>query len=133
MGLDNAERQARWRAKQNAEIERLRKAAAEQAEQLAEARREIEIAVLERENATLKMALAHERNRPAEAKTKAAKPAAPPTEPSGEDLRIALSESQAAMRDHPQASSGLVMDNVDEVIDYWLKQDGIPRGGFRVP
>jgi len=133
MGLDNAERQARWRAKQNAEIERLRKATAEQAEQLAEARREIEIAVLERENATLKMALAHERNRPAEAKTKAAKPAAPPTEPSGEDLRIALSESQAAMRDHPQASSGLVMDNVDEVIDYWLKQDGIPRGGFRVP
>ena len=133
MDLDNAERQARWRAKQNAEIERLRKATAEQAEQLAEARREIEIAVLERENATLKMALAHERNRPAEAKTKAAKPAAPPTEPSGEDLRIALSESQAAMRDHPQASSGLVMDNVDEVIDYWLKQDGIPRGGFRVP
>ena len=45
MGLDNAERQARWRA--NAEIERLRKAAAEQAEQLAEARREIEIAILE--------------------------------------------------------------------------------------
>jgi len=126
-------RQAPWRANQNAEIERLRKATAEQAEQLAEARREIEIAVLERENATLKMALAHERNRPAEAKTKAAKPAAPPTEPSGEDLRIALSESQAAMRDHPQASSGLVMDNVDEVIDYWLKQDGIPRGGFRVP
>ena len=63
------------------------------------------------------MALAHERKRPAEAKTKAAKPAAPPTEPGGEDLRIALSELQAAMRDHPQASSGLVMDNVDEVID----------------
>ena len=62
MGLDNAERQAPWRAKQNAEIERLRKAAAEQAEQLAEARREIEIAVLERENATLKMALAMSAN-----------------------------------------------------------------------
>ena len=74
MGLDNAERQARWRAKQNAEIERLRKATAEQAEQLAEARREIEIAVLERENATLKMALAHERKQHAEAKTRAAKP-----------------------------------------------------------
>ena len=88
MGLDNAERQAPWRAKQNAEIERLRKAAAEQAEQLAEARREIEIAVLERENATLKMALAHERKRPAEAKTKAAKPAAPPTEPGGEDRAL---------------------------------------------
>ncbi|MFZ0025654.1 MAG: hypothetical protein WAK72_05590, partial [Pseudolabrys sp.] len=66
MGL-NAERHARWRA--NAEIERLRKAAAEQAEQLAEARREIEIAVLERENATLKMALARERKQHAEAKT----------------------------------------------------------------
>ena len=74
MGLDNAERQAPWRAKQNAEIERLRKAAAEQAEQLAEARREIEIAVLERENATLKMALAHERKRPAEAQTKPPSP-----------------------------------------------------------
>ena len=131
MDLDNAERQARWRAKQNAEIERLRKAAAEQAEQLAEARREIEIAVLERENATLKMALAHERKQHAEAKTSAAKPAAPPTEPGGEDPRIALSESQAAMREHLEAC-GLVMDNVDEELD-WLKQDGsIQRGGFTV-
>jgi len=142
MGLDNAERQARWRAKQNAEIERLRKATAEQAEQLAEARREIEIAVLERENATLKMALARERKqhaeaktRPAkqhaEAKTRAAKPAAPPTEPGGQDPRIAPSDAQAAMRNHLEAC-GLVMDdNVDEVID-WLKQDGIQRGGFTV-
>ena len=112
MGLDNAERQARWRAKQNAEIERLRKAAAEQAEQLAEARREIEIAVLERENATLKMALAHERKHGhAEAKTKAAKPAAPPTEPGGEDPRIAPSDAQAAMRNHLEAC-GLVMDEM---------------------
>ena len=132
MGLDNAERQARWRAKQNAEIERLRKTAAEQAEKLAEARKEIEIAVLERENATLKMALAHERKQHAEAKTRAAKPAAPPTEPGGEDPRIALSDAQiAAMRDHLEAC-GLVMDdNVDEVID-WLKRDGIQRGGFTV-
>ena len=137
MGLDNAERQARWRAKQNAEIERLRKAAAEQAEQLAEARREIEIAVLERENATLKMALAHERTqhaeakKHAEAKTRAARPAAPPTEPGGGDPRIAPSESQAAMREHLEAC-GLVMDdNVDEVIDR-LKQDGIQRGGVTV-
>ena len=131
MDLDNAERQARWRAKQNAEIERLRKAAAEQAEQLAEARREIEIAVLERENATLKMALARERKQHAEAKTKAAKPAAPPTEPGGQDPRIAPSDAQAAMRNHLEAC-GLVMDdNVDEVID-WLKQDGIQRGGFTV-
>ena len=131
MNLENAERQARWRAKQNAEIERLRKAAAEQAEQLAEARREIEIAVLERENATLKMALAHERKQHAEAKTKVAKPAAPPTEPGGQDTRIAPSDAQAAMRNHLEAC-GLVMDdNVDEVID-WLKQDGIQRGGFTV-
>ena len=70
----------------DAEIERLRQAAAEQAEQLVEARREIEIAVLERESARLKTALAHERKqlaeakKLAEAKTRAAKPAAPPTE-----------------------------------------------------
>ena len=75
MGLDNAERQARWRAKRSAEIERLRKVAAEQSEQLAEARREIEIVALERENATLKKALAHEREQHAEAKTRAAKAA----------------------------------------------------------
>ena len=75
MGLDNAERQARWRAKRNTEIERLRKVAAEQSEQMAEARREIEIAALERENATLKKALAHEREQHAEAKTRAAKAA----------------------------------------------------------
>ena len=125
MGLDNADRQARWRAKQNVEIERLRKAAAEQAEQLAEARREIEIAVLERENATLKMALAHERKQHAEArkhakaKTRAARPAAPPTEPGSKDPRIAPSDAQAAMREQLEAC-GLVMDNDDEVID-WLK------------
>ena len=124
MGL-NAERHARWRA--NAEIERLRKAAAEQAEQLAEARREIEIAVLERENAT---ALAHERKqlaeakKLAEAKTRAAKPAAPPAEPGG-DPRIAPSDAQAAIRERLEAC-GLVMDNVDEEID-WLKC--IVRGG----
>ena len=75
MGLDNAERQARWRAKRGAEIERLRKVAAEQSEQMAEARREMEIAALERENATLKKALAHEREQHAEAKTRAAKAA----------------------------------------------------------
>ena len=75
MGLYNAERQARWRAKRSAEIERLRKVAAEQSEQMAEARREIEIAALERENATLKKALAHEREQHAEAKTRAAKAA----------------------------------------------------------
>ena len=34
------------------------------------------------------------------------------------------------MREHLEAC-GLVMDNVDEVID-WLKQDGIVRGGFTV-
>ena len=73
MGLYNAERQARWRAKRGAEIERLRKVAAEQSEQMAEARREIEIVALERENATLKKALAHEREQHAEAKTGAAK------------------------------------------------------------
>jgi hypothetical protein len=128
MGL-NAERHARWRA--NAEIERLRKAAAEQAEQLAEARREIEIAVLERETATLKTALAHERKqlaeakKLAEAKTRAAKPAAPPAEPGGEDPRIAPSDAQAAIRERLEAC-GLVMDNVDEEID-WLKC--IVRGG----
>ena len=122
MGL-NAERHARWRA--NAEIERLRKAAAEQ---LAEARREIEIAVLERENAT---ALAHERKqlaeakKLAEAKTRAAKPAAPPAEPGGEDPRITPSDAQAAIRERLEAC-GLVMDNVDEEID-WLKC--IVRGG----
>ena len=125
MGL-NAERHARWRA--NAEIERLRKAAAEQAEQLAEARREIEIAVLERETAT---ALAHERKqlaeakKLAEAKTRAAKPAAPPAEPGGEDPRITPSDAQAAIRERLEAC-GLVMDNVDEEID-WLKC--IVRGG----
>src|SRR5262245_19249569 len=125
MGL-NAERYARWRA--NAEIQRLRKAAAEQAEQLAEARREIEIAVLERENAT---ALAHERKqlaeakKLAEAKRRAAKPAAPPAEPSGEDPRIAPSDAQAAICERLEAC-GLVMDNVDEEID-WLKS--IVRGG----
>ena len=75
MGLYNAERQARWRAKRGAEIERLRKVAAEQSEQMAEARREIEIVALERENATLKKALAHEREQHAEAKTRAAKAA----------------------------------------------------------
>jgi len=75
MGLDNAERQARWREKGSAEIERLRKAAAGQSEQLVEARREIEIAALELENATLKKALAHERKEHAEAKTRAAKAA----------------------------------------------------------
>ena len=74
MGLNNAERQARWRTKRDAEIELLRKAAAEQSERLAEARREIEIV------AALKMGLAHERKQHAEAKTRAAKPAAPPTE-----------------------------------------------------
>ena len=74
MGLNNAERQARWRTKRDAEIELLRKAAAEQSERLAEARREIEIV------AALKMGLAHEREQHAEAKTRAAKPAAPPTE-----------------------------------------------------
>ena len=51
----------------DAEIERLREAAAELSEQLAEARREIEI-VLARENAALKMALAHERKQHAAAK-----------------------------------------------------------------
>ena len=61
MGLSNAERQARWCTKWDAEIERLRKVAAEQSEQLAEAQREIEIVALARENAALKMALAHER------------------------------------------------------------------------
>ena len=111
----------------DAEIERLRKAAAEQAEQLAEARREIEIAVLERENATLKKALAHGRKQLAEAraKTRAAKPAAPPAEPGGEDPRIAPSDAQAAIRERLEAC-GLVMDNVDEEID-WLKC--IVRGG----
>ena len=127
MGL-NAERHARWRA--NAGIERLRQAAAEQAEQLAEARREIEIAVLERESARLKTALAHERKQLAEAKelaeakTRAAKPAAPPAEPGGE-ARIAPSDAQAAIRERLEAC-GLVMDNVDEEID-WLKC--IVRGG----
>ena len=72
MGLYNAERQARWRAKRGAEIERLRKVAAEQSEQMAEARREMEIVALERENATLKKALAHEREQHAEAKARAA-------------------------------------------------------------
>ena len=111
----------------DAEIERLRKAAAEQAEQLAEARREIEIAVLERETATLKTALAHGRKQLAEAraKTRAAKPAAPPAEPGGEDPRIAPSDAQAAIRERLEAC-GLVMDNVDEEID-WLKC--IVRGG----
>jgi hypothetical protein len=113
MGLDNAERQARGRA--NAEIERLRKAAAEQAEQLAEARREIEIAILELAEA----------KKLAEAKTRAAKPAAPPAEPGGEDPRIAPSDAQAAIRERLEAC-GLVMDNVDEEID-WLKC--IVRGG----
>jgi|SRR5882724_641520 len=61
MGLSNAERQARWCTKWDAEIERLRKVAAEQSEQLAEAQREIEIVALARENAALKVALAHER------------------------------------------------------------------------
>src|SRR6267142_960414 len=42
---------------------------------LVEARREIEIAALELENATLKKALAHERKEHAEAKTRAAKAA----------------------------------------------------------
>ena len=44
MGLSNAERQARWRAKRDAEIERLRKAsgkAAPASRELAEARKEI--------------------------------------------------------------------------------------------
>jgi hypothetical protein len=76
MGLNNAERQARWRAKRNAEIERLRTGLAEQSEQIAEARREMEIAALERENATLKMALAHARKEHAAAKTRAAMTAA---------------------------------------------------------
>ena len=77
-----------------AEIERMREVAAELSEQLAEARREIETV------AALKMALAHERKQHAEAKTRAAKPAAPPTEPGGEDPRIAPSDEQAAMRNH---------------------------------
>jgi hypothetical protein len=72
MGLNNAERQALWRAKRHAEIERLRTVVAEQSEQIAEARREMKIAALERENATLKMALAHERKEHAAAKTRAA-------------------------------------------------------------
>jgi hypothetical protein len=53
MGLNNTERQARWRTKPKEEIERLRKVIAEQFKQLADARREIEIAALQRENATL--------------------------------------------------------------------------------
>jgi hypothetical protein len=106
MGL-NAERHARWRA--NAEIERLRKAAAEQAEQLAEARREIEFAIIELAEA----------KKLAEAKT------APPAEPGGEDPRIAPSDAQSAIRERLEAC-GLVMDNVDEEID-WLKC--IVRGG----
>ena len=116
MGL-NAEWHARWRA--NAEIERLRKAAAEQAEQLAEARREIEIAVLERESARLKTALVHERKQLAEAKKLAEAKTAPPAEPGGEDPRIAPSDAQSAIRERLEAC-GLVMDNVDEEID-WLK------------
>ena len=77
------------------------------------------------------MALAHERKQHAEAKTKVAKPAAPPTEPGGQDTRIAPSDAQAAIA-ITWRPRGLVMDdNVDEVID-WLKQDGIQRGGFTV-
>ena len=52
----------------DAEIERLREAAAELSGQLAGARREIEIVDLARENAALKMALAHERKQHAAAK-----------------------------------------------------------------
>ena len=71
MGLSNADRQARWRVKRNAEIERLRQLVDEQARQLTEAQSKIEIAALERENATLRMALAHERKQHAEAKLRA--------------------------------------------------------------
>jgi hypothetical protein len=56
MPLTNAEKQARWRARRDAEFKRLRKLAAKAApanqEQLAEARKEIER--LRKENAALK-------------------------------------------------------------------------------
>ena len=78
MGLNDAIRQARWRSKRNAEVERLRRAAVEQSEQLAAARKEIEIAALERETAVLKKALAHERQQQEAAKVEAANAAAAP-------------------------------------------------------
>lgn len=77
MAFSNAELQARWRVKRAAELNLLRQVAAEQAQHLIEARSEIEIAALERENATLKIALAHERKH-AEAKARAAESAPPP-------------------------------------------------------
>ena len=87
MGLSNADRQTRWRIKRNAEIERLRQVVAEQDQHLIKARNEIEIAALERENARLKMALAHERKQHEEAKARAAKPTSPPIYPDGEMTR----------------------------------------------
>ncbi|MGY8685273.1 hypothetical protein Q2941_47215 [Bradyrhizobium sp. UFLA05-153] len=100
MGLNNPERQARWRTKRKEEIERLRNVVAEQSKQLAEARREIEIAALQQENATLKIALADERKQHAATKAMAAKPAPPPIDPdevarlkeTNRKLRLALQE-----------------------------------------
>ena len=84
----SADWQTRWRVQRKAEIERLHQVAAEQAQQLTEARSEIEIAALKRENAILRMALAHERKRHAEANARAAKPAPPPIDPDGEIARL---------------------------------------------
>jgi hypothetical protein len=88
MGQSSADWQARLRVKRKVEIEWLRQVAAVQAQQLTEARSEIEIAALERENAILRMALAHERKQHAEANARAAKPAPPPIDPDGEIARL---------------------------------------------
>jgi hypothetical protein len=108
MGLSNAERQARWRAKRATEIERLCKAPAKAAplsdsQKLVEARKEIE---------TLRQRI-HDLEAARVRRERAGKSAPPPTGPDGEDdpriarLQKSNSELRVKLRD-PGAETGSV-------------------------